>query len=231
MSTLHEAHVPHESRYHVTKPPENLHAILRKLAKATRDPVYRRHGCFHKGDAIRSEILSVADVRPGDADDIVRFLKKNGVLKADRDENDPGVKWQFDAAAADMLYAKCVAAGTVKPNDRSIVSYCVERISDPGPVPTNGHAVSEPEEPKRDFTEYNDELLAELASDLKSKIAPLQDELDAVAEEQRRRAERKLAEAELEKLAATEAELKRQLQELAKRKLDLAARASGKVSG
>lgn len=259
MTHLRAVDAPHESRYHVSKPPDDLYGIMRKLAKATRDPAYRSHGGFHTSDAIRAEILTVSNIKIGDADDVVRFLKKHGVLRPDGDELNRVAAWVFVADVADALYGKCVAAGTATPKDKTIASYC-ERASDPGDAPNPdgngqrhpsfpgrtmianlareavacgnaGEDETSPRKPKHDFTSYEDELLVMHDKDLRRQIAEAQAELDAVIEEQHLRAERRRTEAELEELGKAEAELRRKLLEIEERRLEISARASGIPTG
>lgn len=234
----HVAEKPHDTRYHVPNhPPERLYGILRKLAKATREAAYHAHGGFHTADVIRAHVKSVLDLPRGDADDIVRFLKREGILVSDR-AAEAGAVWKFDPEKADVVYEACVRAGTAEAKDRTIASF-VERVSSPDGLrdsdpPSGVHGVSP--EPSSDYSVYEDEVLDALSRELTERAARLrldlervQAELEAIGHERHRRAERLRLERELEavrrekkaallrgqELEAQELEIARRIKELA----------------
>ncbi|KAA0206860.1 hypothetical protein EDM68_00845 [Candidatus Uhrbacteria bacterium] len=233
----HAVEKPHDTRYHVPNhPPERFYAILRRLAKATRDPAYRTHGGFHTADVIRGHVKTVLDLPRGDADDVVRFLKREEILVSDR-AAEAGAVWKFDPEKADAVYDACVRAGTAEAKDRTMTSF-VERASSPDGVsdsdrPSGVHGVS-PEtraEPSSDYSVYEDETLDDVSRGLTEREAQLERDLErvrgelaAIEHERHRRTERRRLEQELETVRREKEAALLRSQELEEQELEIAQR-------
>ncbi len=217
------------TRYSLQNPPEKLKQMLYELAKATKSPGYRKHGGFPDSNAIRSLIFSVIDATRGDADDIVRFLKKFGFLVPKEDPDNPGKIWAFDAEGADAQILMISGFNPdIKPPHFSYAVMVVERSSDPGPPPTPAQGEQESgEEPSfAHLHELDDELLdlhekevRTQRSEAERKLGESRRELDAIRTEKARRIA-----ARQQELEAEERRIKEQKDELAKQLADLMAR-------
>ena len=213
MNHASPASEPHRSRYHVTSPPPKLYAILTAFAKETKGREYRAHGGHPDNNAIRSVVTgAVGDLERGDADDIGRFLKKEGVLT----DAPTGNVWRFDAEKADELIKRCLSSDpSIFRGTRSFVEMC-ERSSDPGPPPTTtlvllrSSAVAAP--PAFDWSSYEDDLLELHRTELVKKREEILDELASVEKELAIRVEKKRISDEIAALEATLAEKRRALE-------------------
>ena len=100
-----ESDSPFASRYTISHPPPQLFAILAALAKGTKRASYRAHGGFHDKNVLRGIVIFASRLDQTKADEVGRFLKKEGVLR----EVKNGI-FAFIRERADELCKTCAQA-------------------------------------------------------------------------------------------------------------------------
>ena len=100
-----ESDSPFASRYTISHPPPRLLAILAALAKGTKRASYRSHGGFHDKNVLRGIVIFASRLDQTKADEVGRFLKKEGWLR----EVSEGV-YAFVPSKADELSRACLQA-------------------------------------------------------------------------------------------------------------------------